>query len=99
MLTRLLAELSDDQRALLQSFFWENRTAEQIGTALGVPPGTVRTRVFHQKRRLVAALEHASSTMGAGDLQAEVQQLRQLMVDGPQRADASAPLAGDSELR
>lgn len=99
VLTRLLAELPDAQRALLQSFFWENRTAEQLGAELGIPPGTVRTRVFHQKRRLMEALERASSAMGEGDLQVEVQRLRQLMIDGPQPAEASAPRAGDSELR
>jgi RNA polymerase sigma-70 factor, ECF subfamily len=48
-----------EQRAVFVLCEIEQRTSVEIATILGVPEGTVRTRLFHAKRKLRAALEDA----------------------------------------
>jgi RNA polymerase sigma-70 factor (ECF subfamily) len=43
-LSRALAELPDDQRAVVHLKLWENLTFEQIATALDIPPNTAASR-------------------------------------------------------
>ena len=51
-----LARLPEDDRELLQLVAWEGLTSTQIGTVMGVPAATVRTRVHRARNRLRAAL-------------------------------------------
>ena len=43
-LSRALAELPEDQRAVVHLKLWENLTFEQIATALNIPPNTAASR-------------------------------------------------------
>jgi RNA polymerase sigma-70 factor, ECF subfamily len=43
-LSRALAELPEDQRAVVHLKLWENLTFEQIATALEIPPNTAASR-------------------------------------------------------
>jgi RNA polymerase sigma-70 factor (ECF subfamily) len=56
-LGRALDALSDKKRAAFLLVEIEGLTAEEAGQALSVPPATVRTRLFHARRELLAALE------------------------------------------
>jgi RNA polymerase sigma-70 factor (ECF subfamily) len=55
-LNRALAELPERQRAALVLFEVEGFAHAEIGALLGVPEGTVRSDVFHARRRLRVAL-------------------------------------------
>ncbi len=52
-----LGTLSEPHRAVIVEAFFNGRTAAQIGERLGVPPGTVKSRMFYGMRALRAALE------------------------------------------
>jgi RNA polymerase sigma factor (sigma-70 family) len=47
-----LAALDADQRDVVLLFAWEGFSYEEIGSALGVPVGTVRSRLARARRRL-----------------------------------------------
>lgn len=44
-LTEALLALSDDQRAVVFLHFWVGHTVDEVATVLGVPAGTVRSRL------------------------------------------------------
>jgi len=48
----LLSELPDAQREVLVMRFVDGLSVQEIATALGVPPGTVKTRTHHAIRKL-----------------------------------------------
>ena len=50
------AALPGDQRLAAQLFFVEGLTLAEIAGVQAVPPGTVKTRLFHARRKLKAAL-------------------------------------------
>ena len=43
-------------RALARMVYVEERTVAEVAARLGVPPGTVKSRLFHLRRRLRSAL-------------------------------------------
>jgi RNA polymerase sigma factor (sigma-70 family) len=49
---RALAELPAPQRAALALFYLEDMGVAEIAVALDVPPGTVKTRLMHARRKL-----------------------------------------------
>jgi RNA polymerase sigma factor (sigma-70 family) len=51
-----MARLPGDQRAALELAYYGNRTQAQVATELGVPLGTVKTRIASAMRRLAADL-------------------------------------------
>ncbi|MEZ4402319.1 MAG: RNA polymerase sigma factor [Kofleriaceae bacterium] len=51
-LTRALDELAHDQRVAFVLCEVEQRTSVEVAAILAVPEGTVRSRVFHARRRL-----------------------------------------------
>jgi RNA polymerase sigma-70 factor (ECF subfamily) len=55
-LKRALAALPPVQRAAVALYYREGFTAAEIGRALGVPLGTVKTRLFHARRALRRSL-------------------------------------------
>ncbi len=57
-LMRALDTLPIEQRAAIVLCEIEERTSAEAARILGVPEGTVRTRVFHAKRKLAEALAH-----------------------------------------
>jgi RNA polymerase sigma-70 factor (ECF subfamily) len=57
LLERALDELPLDQRAAFVLLEVEERTSVEAAEILGVPEGTMRTRLFHAKRKLRERLE------------------------------------------
>lgn len=57
LLTRALDELSVEHRTTFVLAEVEGRTSREIATIVGVPEGTVRTRLLHAKKKLRAILE------------------------------------------
>jgi RNA polymerase sigma-70 factor (ECF subfamily) len=49
---RALAELSPEQRAVVDLTFYEGCSYGEIATVVGCPVNTVKTRMFHARRRL-----------------------------------------------
>lgn len=56
-LTRALDELPLDQRVAFVLCEVEERTSREAGLIVGVPEATIRTRLFHAKKKLRAMLE------------------------------------------
>jgi RNA polymerase sigma-70 factor (ECF subfamily) len=52
-----LASLPDDQRRALVEVHWRGRPYAEVAAALGVPEGTVKSRVYYGLRAMRAALE------------------------------------------
>jgi RNA polymerase sigma factor (sigma-70 family) len=59
-LAAALAHLDGDQRDVLFLFAWIELSYEEVATALGVPIGTVRSRLARARARLRAELEPQS---------------------------------------
>jgi RNA polymerase sigma factor (sigma-70 family) len=57
ILHEMLVTLADDDRALLRSRFFDERTAVEIARDLGVEPGTVRSRIHRTLARLRRAID------------------------------------------
>ena len=57
-----LGTLDADQRDALLLFAWEGLGYEEIAATLGVPVGTVRSRLSRARARLRAALDHPPAT-------------------------------------
>lgn len=55
-LREAMASLPPDQRFAAQLFYVEGLTLTEIAEAQGVPQGTAKTRLFHARRKLKAAL-------------------------------------------
>lgn len=55
-----IATLPAPQRAALSLFYTEDLGVAEIAVALDVPPGTVKTRLMHARRKVRALLEGRS---------------------------------------
>lgn len=56
-LDRALAALDADHRLVVLMRYWQDRTVDDIADRLGIPPGTVKSRLHNAMRRLRASLE------------------------------------------
>ncbi len=56
-LRRALREIPADRRSVLELFYLEELSVRQIARALGVPAGTVKSRLFHARKALRQTLE------------------------------------------
>lgn len=56
LVARLLSELDADQRDVVLLYAWEGFSYQEIAVALGVPVGTVRSRLARARARLRSAL-------------------------------------------
>jgi len=54
---RALAAVGEKKRAVFVLVELEGLSAEEVGRALGIPPATVRTRLFHARAELKQSLE------------------------------------------
>jgi RNA polymerase sigma factor (sigma-70 family) len=59
-----VAALDADQRDVVLLFAWEGLSYEEIGSALGVPVGTVRSRLARARRRLRKQLADPPPVVG-----------------------------------
>jgi RNA polymerase sigma-70 factor (ECF subfamily) len=57
-----LEDLTDAHRQVLIETYFKGRTVNEAAAELGVPPGTVRSRVFYALRSLKIALEERGVT-------------------------------------
>ena len=55
-LSRALMSLSHEHRAVIELTYYEGCTYREIATILGCPVDTVKTRMFHARRRLKSLL-------------------------------------------
>ena len=84
LLLRAMRQIPVNAQILLELYYWERMTAREIGEVLGVPEGTVRTRLRDAKQhveaqvaRLARSPELAQSTVIGFDTWAE--RLRQIV--------------------
>ncbi len=52
--------LSEEHRRVLEMYYWDQRTSADIARQLGVPHGTVRTRIRRAKSLIREHMEHAA---------------------------------------
>ena len=52
-----MALLPPDQRSAIALFYLDEMSVAEVAVALDAPPGTVKTRLLHARRKLRAALE------------------------------------------
>lgn len=57
-----MADLTDAHRAALVAVYFAGRTVNEAARELGIPPGTVRSRIFYALRSLRIALEERGVT-------------------------------------
>jgi len=57
VITRALATLSPSHRAAVREVFYAGRTCREAAAELGIPEGTVKSRVHHAVRQLRIAIE------------------------------------------
>jgi RNA polymerase sigma-70 factor (ECF subfamily) len=50
-------KLDVDQRTILTWFYMEEMSVREIAEALSIPPGTVKSRLYHARHALRACLE------------------------------------------
>jgi RNA polymerase sigma-70 factor (ECF subfamily) len=60
-----LAELPESERQALLLFCWEEMSYDEIATLLGVPVGTVRSRIHRSRARLRELMEFAEPSSEA----------------------------------
>jgi RNA polymerase sigma-70 factor (ECF subfamily) len=63
LIVRALRRLPLDQQTLLELHYWEDLSTEEVGEILGIPRGTVKSRLFRARDDLRGVL----ATLGAGD--------------------------------
>ena len=82
-----------DYQVALELFFWEHLTGPEIAQVLGVPEGTVRTRL----RRGRLALEEQVKLLAASptDASATIDRLDEWAASIRARVDGVRPQAGD----
>lgn len=63
LVVRALRRLPLDQQTLLELHYWEDLSTEEVGEILGIPRGTVKSRLFRARDDLRGVL----ATLGAAD--------------------------------
>lgn len=56
-LRKVIDTLPPDRKALLSMFYLEEMSVRDIAAALAIPPGTVKSRLFHAREKLRQSLE------------------------------------------
>ena len=55
-----LGQIPAAQREVLTLYFLQDLSIDQVAEVIGIPPGTVKSRLYHAKRALRAVLEQES---------------------------------------
>ncbi|NLD35498.1 MAG: RNA polymerase sigma factor [Desulfatiglans sp.] len=64
---KALKQLPGEQRAALALFYIEGFNVNEIATALHIPAGTVKTRIFHARNKLKAFFKNNEENTGGKD--------------------------------
>jgi RNA polymerase sigma-70 factor (ECF subfamily) len=56
-----IAELPEEHRAALELYYLEELSVGDIARTLGIAPGTVKSRLFHARRKCRTALERSAA--------------------------------------
>jgi RNA polymerase sigma-70 factor (ECF subfamily) len=54
-----LDQLSAAQRQIIELYYMRGRSVPEVATLVGIPAGTVKTRMFYARNRMAALLEQA----------------------------------------
>jgi RNA polymerase sigma-70 factor (ECF subfamily) len=54
-----LAQLSPAHREVLELVYYHQKWIDDVARIVGIPPNTVKTRMFYARSRLGQLLEHA----------------------------------------
>lgn len=68
LLGRAMAALPPEQRSVVELTFYHGFSYPEIAAIVGCPAGTVKTRMFHARRKLRAALTDLGDLGDLGDL-------------------------------
>jgi RNA polymerase sigma-70 factor, ECF subfamily len=63
-LRRCLADLSPEHREVIDLVYYHERSVDEVSEILGIPEGTVKTRMFHARKRLSEILKAAGIDRG-----------------------------------
>jgi RNA polymerase sigma-70 factor (ECF subfamily) len=61
LVARALAVLTSEQHAVIQQVYFADRTCAEAAVVLGIPVGTVKSRLYHALRNLRAVLDEQGS--------------------------------------
>lgn len=87
-LLEALRRLSPQEQALMALRYWERRKGHEIGVALGVPEGTVRSRLGRAHARLRAELARPAARGEASVRSADFERWATATLDGSRRRRA-----------
>ncbi len=59
LLRQCLGQLSPAHREIVDLVYYHERSVDEVATILGVPAATVKTRMFHARKRLAELLRAA----------------------------------------
>ena len=71
-LREALAQLSEDHRDTFVLHYVQQLSVPEVAEVLGVPPGTVQSRLFHARRRLRDLLRDGTSSSQPGESESNV---------------------------
>jgi RNA polymerase sigma-70 factor, ECF subfamily len=66
LLRRCLAQLSPEHREIIDLVYYHERSIEEAAAILGIPAGTIKTRMFYARRRLAERLRAAGAATAVG---------------------------------
>lgn len=61
ILRKCLTQLSPAHREIIDLVYYHEKSVEEAATITGVPPGTVKTRMYYARQQLAALIEKAES--------------------------------------
>ncbi|MCH9686000.1 MAG: sigma-70 family RNA polymerase sigma factor [Deltaproteobacteria bacterium] len=98
LLLQALRRLSLDMQLTLELFYWEELSVEDVATVLGIPPGTVKSRLHHAKRLLREQLDTLEPSAAlvestAANLEHWARSIRRFLGRPPTEEGAKAPSA------
>jgi RNA polymerase sigma-70 factor, ECF subfamily len=61
LLRRCLDQLSPAHREIIDLVYYHEKSVEEAAVITGIPPGTVKTRMYYARQQLAALVEKAES--------------------------------------